>query len=92
MTLSKQKEQLKDRIFMKDIFLNHDPEHVDILTGRVLWMALAKAKIHLHPVLQDTFLRQRTCFFCGDVIVTYKVDETNSEERCAGCGYVYGEQ
>lgn len=84
MTLSKANEPFETRIYLYDLF--------NRTTTQIMWQVLAQAGYYLKPEIVTQFLKQRTCFFCGEPIITYKIDETNWEERCVKCGYVYKEK
>ncbi len=87
LTLNKEGKDIEHRLFLADLFLDVEGS----AEGKQIWMNLAHAGVHLHPKIREQYLKQRTCIFCGDAIITYKVDETNLEERCCRCGYIYKE-
>ena len=92
MILSNKPEKFKDKLFLKDLLFEVKDGKLVKVDSRKLWLLLSNRGIYMHPLLEEQYMNQRVCFFCGGDIITRQADEGNYEEICSDCGYIYMER
>ncbi len=89
--LSGDKSKFGDRMALTDILNNAGLPADKKSQARGLWMCLADAGFILHPGLEDQYRKQKTCMFCGGMIIT-RATKTSREDKCDDCDYIYYEE
>lgn len=88
--LSGDKSKFGDRMALVDILNNAGLPGDKKSQARGLWMCLADAGFILHPGLEDQYRKQKTCMFCGGMIIS-RATKTSREDKCDDCDYLYFE-
>jgi len=94
LTLSKADTEFDRILVLGDIFKQFNPatNEYDKLDATFFWTTLINNGISIHPLIEQQYIEQGICLYCGgDIDKVEGITPDRWEKRCRKCAYLFEE-